>query len=117
MIELPKYVFLDDSTMVRADVPNLIRTKMEAGPDKIKKIQTTPLFNCSCDVSINVSRLKDFRTWKANDLNGGSSWFLMNDPFDGVKRRFRFILDNEIEWTKAGNLLTAKFVLEGYDEL
>lgn len=117
MIDFPKYVFIDDSTLTRRQVSNVIQTEMEVGPRKRKKIQTTPLFRVTFDVAINASKLNEFRSWWKNQLNDGSFWFFMKDPFDGTKRRFRFTLEDEIEWTKSGNLMRSSFELEAYDEL
>lgn len=112
----PKYIFIDDSSLQRATVDNVLRSDMDIGPQKTRPIQSIPMFQITFDASICDDKLLNFRTWFRNDLGSGAYWFLMNDPFDGTQRRFRFA-ETEITWTKLGTLLGSKFVLEAYDEL
>ena len=112
----PDYIFIDDKGLERATTPNVLRSEMEVGPQKTRPIQAIPMFQVSMNISMRSNRLTDFRAWFNQDIRFGAYWFLMNDPFDGVKRRFRFI-DYEMNWSKTGNLLQSKIVLEGYDEL
>lgn len=116
MTDFPKYLFIDDSTLVRGQYNNVYRSEMEIGPQKTRPIQTIPLFSAEFQVSMNAKRMYEFRQWFSNDLRSGALWFLMNDPFDGTRRRFRFA-ETEISWTKSGNLYRSAFVLEAYDEL
>lgn len=117
MIEFPRYVFIDDATLSRATLNNIVRSEMEVGPDKTRPIQSVPMFNISFSVAVPVSRFNEFNTWLRNDNLNGTAWFLLKDPFDGVKKRFRFV-NPEFRWVKTGvNLLMTEFTLEGYDEL
>lgn len=116
MIEFPKYIFVDDSTLTRKFMPNIIRSSMEVGPDKTKRIQNTPLFQITFQAAIALDREVAFRNWFYLETNNGASWFLMKDPIDGKTKRFRFV-NAELEWTKIGTLFTSQFELEGYDEL
>ena len=116
MPSLPNYVFIDDSTLARRDLPNVIRSETEAGPQKTRKIQSVAMFQVKMDISICVEKLSAFRSWYHTDLGSGAYWFMMNDPFDGTRRRFRFV-EYDQEWIKAGNLLRKSITLEAYDDL
>lgn len=115
MMNFPNYIFIDDTSLQRVSMENVIRSEMEVGPQKTRPIQSVPLFQVSMDVSLCDPKLLDWRMWW-RDIKYGSNWFLMNDPFDGTKRRFRFV-ETEISWTKSGNIYRSSFVLEAYDEL
>lgn len=112
----PGFIFVDDNSLVRDNVSNILRSSMEVGPQKTRPIQSTPLFNLTMSVSICEKDLLLFRQWFNGETNFGSNWFMMNDPFDGTRRRFRF-LDPEFSWRKNGDVLTTSFILEAYDEL
>src|SRR5690554_3603115 len=116
MSNFPDFVFVDDTTLIRTSLVNTVRSEMEAGPDKVRSKQTIPMFNVTFVASLSSEDLREFRAWHLNVLRSGSGWFFMNDPFDGTRRRFRF-LDEEIAWEKVGNLLQARLHLESYDEL
>lgn len=112
----PTYVFINDEGLQRGTVNNVLRSDMEIGPQKTRPIQTTPLFQVSMQISMCYDKLIDWRTWWKNQIGSGAYYFLMNDPFDGVQRRFRFI-SGEMMWAKDGNLLMATAVVEAYDAL
>jgi len=112
----PKYVFIDDSTLQRVQLSNVIRSETEIGAQKTRPIQSIPMFNVVMDISICNSDLINFRTWFKNEIGSGAYWFLLNDPFDGTRRRFRFI-ETEFSWSKRGNNLLTSINLEAYDEL
>lgn len=114
--QFPKYIFIDDSTLSRANVNNVRRSEMEVGPQKTAPIQSIPLFNVSMEISFEVKKLADFRRWFLNDIGSGAYWFSLKDPFDGTLRRFRFA-ENEFSLSKAGNLFRTSIILEAYDEL
>lgn len=116
MTNLPAYVFIDDSTLSRQDVPNVLRSEMEVGPQKTRPIQSIPLYNLGANISVCLEDFDLFRAWYRNDLKSGAYWFLMNDPFNGVKRRFRFAA-YDLTWQKTGNLMSASVTLEAYDGL
>lgn len=111
----PTFIFVDDNSLRRISVPNVIRSEMETGPQKTRPIQTDGFFNVAMSVSICTDKLTEFRSW-FKSIKSGADWFLMRDPFDGTTRRFRFV-EYENEWQKRGNLLTNSFMLEAYDEL
>lgn len=112
----PKYVFINDQGLQRSMMNNVVRSEMEVGPQKTRPIQSTPMFQAAMEITICDDKLTAFRTWFRNDIGSGAYWFLMNDPFDGVKRRFRFV-NYDFSWSKMGTLLKTSIVLEAYDEL
>lgn len=114
--KFPNYIFINDVGLERSNISNVLRSEMEVGAQKTRPIQSTPMFQTAMDISMQTDRLIDFRTWFKNDLKFGTYWFTMNDPFDGVKRRFRFV-EYEFAWRKTGNLFQTRIVLEAYDEL
>lgn len=116
MPTFPKYIFIDDSSLQRVTMDNVLRSEMEVGPQKTRPIQSVPMMQISFSASICDDKLLNFRTWFRNDLGSGARYFLMYDPFDGERRRFRFV-ETEISWSKVGTLLSTKFVMEAYDEL
>lgn len=112
----PNYVFINDQGLQRVSVENTIRSEMEIGPQKSRPIQSVPMFQVSMNISICDDKLTEWRTWWRTQIGSGAYWFLMNDPFDGTRRRFRFVT-GELSWQKDGNLLISQAVLEAYDEL
>ena len=116
MPSLPTYIFIDDLSLKRASVNNTVRSDMEVGPQKTRPIQKIPMFQCQMDITICNEDLNAFRAWFINELGSGAYWFLMNDPFDGTRRRFRF-MDGQLQWQKNGNNLRTSINLEAYDEL
>ena len=112
----PSYIFVDDSSLQRVTMPNVLRSEMEIGPQKTRPIQSEGFFQVSMQVSICCSKLNEFRAWFKNELKFGANWFLMPDPFDGTERRFRFV-EYELNWSKSGDVLLSQFILEAYDEL
>lgn len=113
---IPTYIFIDDNGIQKAYRDNVVRSEMEVGPQKTRPKQSTRLFQMSLNVSICVDKEGDFNEWFTEDIGSGAYWFLMNDPLNGVRRRFRFV-ETEFAWTKSGNLLRSQFILEAYDEL
>jgi hypothetical protein len=112
----PNYIFIDDSSLQRVTRDNLVKSDMEIGPQKSRPKQSVPMYQISMRVSICDDKLNTWRAWFRTNLGSGAYWFLMNDPFDGTRRRFRFV-ETELNWVKSGNLLQTSFVLEAYDEL
>lgn len=111
---LPGYVFIDDATLQRAYMPNVLRSEMEVGPQKTRPIQSKPMFQTSMDISICLKDLGSFNQWFRESIGFGSYWFLMNDPFDGTRRRFRFV-SYDYSWRKVGDLMQTNIVVEAYD--
>lgn len=114
MIEFPKYIFIDDSTVNHSYQPNVIRSEMDVGPQKTRPIQSRPLYSIAFGVAIPVRRFPEFQTWFFTTLRSGTSWFLLKDPIDGTEKRFRFV-ETDLEWTKSGNLMRSAFVIEAYN--
>lgn len=116
MVNIPSFIFIDDSTVVRTNVPNVIRSEMASGPVKQRPINSVPMYNLSFEVSVNKAKFTNYRSWFINDLLRGTLWFTMKEPITGQLVKVRFA-DTELEWRKAGNLMRSSFVLEAYDAL
>ena len=114
--KFPDFVFINDEGLARRSKNNVLRSEMEVGPQKTRPIQSVPMAEYEISISICDEQLTAWRTWFQESIGSGSYWFLMNDPFDGVSRRFRFV-DAEINWGKNGNLLQTTIMIEAYDEL
>lgn len=109
----PTYVFVDDSTLTRKSMNNVIRSQTEVGPAKTRPIQATPMIQVSFTASVCDDKFDDWTTWFADEIAFGAKWFRMYDPIFGERQRFRFV-ETEIEWTKLGNIYQADFVIEAY---
>ena len=113
IINLPNYVFIDDSTVVSKNSNNVIRSEMETGPVKTRPIQSIPMKQMVMTISITRENFAAFDTWFRVTLNWGSNFFFFNDPITGVSTRYRFF-DTELEWQKRGTILTCEITLECY---
>lgn len=111
----PSYIFVDDSSLLRKNRDNVLKSEMEVGPQKTRPIQSRPMFEVNFDVSICEDKLTEFNLWFRTTAGYGAYWFRLNDPFDGVQKRFRF-LETALTWKKTGNVYQSTFSLEGYDE-
>lgn len=112
MASLPKYVFVNDASILRRYGVNAVRTDFEYGPAKTRPIQSVPMINFEFQVSIPKGKINDFDQWWAVDLNYGTNFFFMNDPFTGAEKRFRFV-DTEIIWnSESATILKSNFILE-----
>lgn len=116
MVKMPEYVFIDDSTLTRSYVDNILRSQTESGPMKTRPIQNVPMFQVSFTARIHSSRFAEFNNWFKYTVGFGAYFFLMRDPFDGTERRFRFS-EASFSWAKTGNLMSTNFVLEAYDDV
>ena len=109
----PDYVFIDDSTLTKKIMNNVIRSEMEVGPQKTRPRQSTPMIQITFTATVCDTKLQDWFDWFSDDIAYGAKWFRMNNPYIGGKERFRFV-ETEINWTKLGSLHTANFTLEAY---
>lgn len=113
MTYLPKFIFIDDTSIQFGMVNNVYRSDMESGIPKTKPINSTSMFNLQFDVSMEAKELGSFYTWFNSEIRSGAFWFIMNHPLTGVQTRLRF-MEYDFSWRKTGNLLTTTFMLEGY---
>lgn len=113
MPRLPTYIFVDDSTVTKVKMPNVVRSEMDSGVQKTRKKQSAPNYQIGFQVSICEDKEQNFWDWFENDISDGAFWFLMKDPISGVEKRFRFV-EYEIAWKKLGDVLTSSFKLESY---
>lgn len=115
MTKLPSYIFVNDLTIRIAKMPNVLRSEMEAGMQRTRKLQSRTTKQYSCELSICTDKEASFDEWFDSDLASGAFWFLMNNPINGKEQRFRFV-EYEITWTKTGDVLTSPIILESYGD-
>lgn len=111
--ELPSYVFVDDSSLRLIPRNNVLRSEMETGMPKTRPIQSGSLDNYSMQISFCKKNLLPFKAW-FKSIKFGADWFIMTDPIDGVRKRFRFV-ETELEHVKRGSLYLTNIVLETYN--
>lgn len=109
----PKFIFINDETITRIPINNLIISKMEVGPDRTRPIESVPLYRTKFDISFSHKMVSEFSSWMRNDIRYGQIWFYMNDPMDGIRRRFRLVEYSDLK--KSGTLIKSDVTLEAYD--
>lgn len=109
----PTYIFMNDSSLIMKIRDNVLRSEMEVGPQKTRPRQSNPMMEISFTATICEDKFADFQEWFADEISYGAKWFTMNDPFNGTKKRFRF-LDTNFEWQKRGTIFQTGFQLEAY---
>ena len=110
----PNYVFIDDSSLSRTVMNNVLRSEMDVGPQKTRPIASCPMVQVGFTATICEDSYKDWCEWFAKDISYGAKWFRLNDPFFGDGSRFRLV-EPEITWIKRGTVYQASLVIEGYD--
>lgn len=110
----PTYIFINDNSLTREIQENVLRSELEVGPVKTRPVQCRPMFQVQFTVNIFEDDYSNFLTWFRTSVAYGSYWFLLNDPFDGVQKRFRFV-NTQIAFQKANHLYQGTFLLESYD--
>lgn len=110
----PTYIFINDLSLTREIQENVLRSETEVGPQKTRPVQCRPMVQVQFTVNICEEDYQNFLTWFRSDIAYGSYWFLMNDPFDGVQKRFRFVT-TQIAFRKNRHLYQATFLIETYD--
>lgn len=119
MIQMPRFpdwIFINDETLTRNEVDNLVKSEMETGPQKTRPKQSRPLFNTSFEISFSAEKYNEWISWKNNEINYGASWFVMNDPFNG-ERIIARIVNNDAPMQKRGLLIFIQLTVESYNEL
>lgn len=109
----PKYIFIDDTTIRRKIVDNVIRSETEVGPQKTRPIQSKPMAELSCTMSVFEDDFYNLNEWYSNEIGFGSKWFRMKCPIFGDEKRFRFV-DTELDWRKVGTTYEANVTIESY---
>jgi hypothetical protein len=76
-----------------SDEPNLMRTKMESGPDRVTRIATAYMSKITVSFVMTPQQCIDFRYFYQNGANAGANWFDMPlDTGGGVaQHRVRFV--------------------------
>ena len=68
-----------------------IRTKMEAGLDKIRKRYTSPIVNSSVSMVVTFAEYTTLETFFNTTLQGGVLSFNFTDPADETEFEYRFL--------------------------
>lgn len=111
----PDFVFIDDSSLTYTSLENVLRSQMEVGPPKTRPMACKPMFQISFTGRIcGLTDFNRFKFWFKSELQYGSNWFLLIDPFDGIEKRFRFV-NTQFSWAKFDEIYTATFTLEAVD--
>ena len=116
MPRFPEWVFINDETLTRSAVSNLVVSEMETGVPKTRPKQSNPLFLTSMDCSIEFEKYSEWMSFVNNDLKYGASWFIMIDPFDGRRIKAK-IMNPEEQMQKRGNLVFMKLNIMSYNDL
>jgi len=72
-------------------VPNTIRSKMEAGLDKIRRRYTTPILNLSVSMFLDFTQYETLETFYNTTLQGGVLSFTFPDPATDDDHEYRFL--------------------------
>lgn len=70
----------------------VVRTAMDTGPAKVRRRQSVPIREFSCEIRIRGNALKTiFEPFYLDSLKGGSLTFSMTNPRTGVVDEYRFV--------------------------
>lgn len=86
--ELPQVLILDNLSAEKQN--NVIRTQMDAGPQKIRRRYTVATKNFSGQIVVTEAQRRVLEDWYDNDLASGALRFLMKDPQTLILSQFRF---------------------------
>lgn len=71
--------------------PNAIRTKMEAGLDKLRRRYTTEIVNISVSMVVTFAEYTILETFFNTTLEAGTLSFNFTDPVDSTEYEYRFL--------------------------
>lgn len=93
MASLPSYVtVLREGFAERRGTNALVRTQMEAGPAKQRRISTRLMVTRSVELLIDSkANYLLFAAWVKADLTMGADWFDWLDPVDGTTKAARLV--------------------------
>ena len=74
-----------------------IRSDVDSGPAKLRRISTRPVNAITCSVILDFADVEVFRQFYNTDLNGGITVFEYLHPFKEAPANFRFIGDPDIK--------------------
>lgn len=75
-----------------------IRSKMDVGPDKIRRRYTAGIRKLQMQFHMNGTQKSDFRAFYITTLLGGSLAFDFEDPAEGGTIELRFVTPPNIEY-------------------
>lgn len=93
MSALPSYVgILRDGFAEQRGKGGLVRSQMESGPAKQRRVATRTMVTRSVRLRIDTkANYLAFVEWFKTDLAMGADWFTFTDPVDGVIKLGRFV--------------------------
>ena len=71
--------------------PNNIRTKMEAGLDKIRRRYTTPIVDSTPAMVLSFTQYEAMEVFYNTTLQGGTLSFNFTDPADDTQYEYQFL--------------------------
>ena len=86
---IPEEVLVDG--FMQQAVPATIRTKMEAGIDKLRRRYTTPILNLNVAMFLTFTQYETLETFYNTTLQGGVLSFDFTDPATATTKEYRFI--------------------------
>ena len=72
-------------------VDHTIRSKMEAGIDKLRSRYTSPILNSNISMIVDVTQYTALETFYNTTLEKGKESFNYTDPFDNTEYEYRMI--------------------------
>ena len=115
MIEFPKFIFIDDSSINISIQTNVIEDEMSDGLKKRRIKSSKNYIVYSFDVSFHNENFEEFKRWFRHDINSGTRNFRFKDPLDGSFKVCRFV-STDLSFSKKSNLIVSSFEIEGFDE-
>lgn len=87
--ELPQVLMLNGLSAEKQN--NVIRTQMDAGPQKIRRRYTVATKDFSGQIIVSEQQRQILENWYDNDIASGSLRFFMKDPQTLILSQFRFL--------------------------
>ncbi len=69
---------------------NLLRTQMDAGPDKVRRRYTAAARGLQGTILLDETQYATFKTFHGTDLADGALPFTMTNPYGGGTATYRF---------------------------
>lgn len=100
-----------------ADAPNLQRTQMEVGPDRVTQVSKSFVSNIAVAWLFTLDQMPTFRGFFDNEINSGADWFSAEmDTGSGIRaHRVRFTTYPTMSRDGNNYLITAALETEDRD--
>jgi len=82
---------LQDDGFSQSAQPNTIRTKIEAGIDKLRRRYTSPIVSVKGNMIMSFAQYSELESFYNVTLQGGIQRFNFNDPATGTPYEYRFV--------------------------